>query len=239
MADIRRTTTSIPQQEPSMNKTTTSLAVVALATIMSTAAFAGNGAGPAPAQPATRPAAKTTFVYTAPTAVEAADMLYMREEEKLARDVYIAMYEAWELVPFAPIAVAEQSHMDAMLRLLTRYQLADPVAGKAAGDFTDPTLQALYTSLLAEGLLNPASALAVGARIEEIDLQDNADAIANSTLVDADAVYSSLMCGSRNHLRSFASTLELVTGQPYSAQVLTQVVVDGILASPMERCGAR
>ena len=78
-------------------------------------------------------------------------MLFMREEEKLARDVYLTLYDAWGLTPFASIAVSEQSHMNAML-LLLKYRLPDPAAGKPIGEFTDPDLQALYDTLIARGL---------------------------------------------------------------------------------------
>ena len=57
-------------------------------------------------------------------------MLFMREEEKLARDVYLTLYDAWRLAPFANISVSEQKHMNAMLLLLRKYGLPDPAAGK-------------------------------------------------------------------------------------------------------------
>ena len=157
----------------------------------------------------------------------------------MARDVYLEMHEQYGLAPFANIAAAEQNHMDAMLRLLTRYRLPDPAAGNLAGEFADDGLQSLYDELLAAGRRDVASAVKVGALIEEVDLEDLATAIATASKPDIDAVYESLLCGSRNHLRSFATTLESLTGQQYTAQVLPQATIDGILAAPMERCGRR
>ncbi|MDP2030099.1 MAG: DUF2202 domain-containing protein [Thiobacillus sp.] len=50
------------------------------------------------------------------------DLLFMREEEKLARDVYLTLYETWGLAVFSNIASSEQSHMDALLKLLRTYR---------------------------------------------------------------------------------------------------------------------
>jgi hypothetical protein len=192
----------------------------------------GRGYDRAPGHPV-----RATTVYAVPTAAEAEDMLYMREEEKLARDVYLTMDEAWGLVPFANVAASEQKHMDAMLKLLRKYQLPDPAEGNAIGEFTDPDLQKLYDKLVDKGLKAPDAALLVGGLIEEVDMVDIQSAMDRSTKDDIDAVYESLMCGSRNHLRAFAGAYEALTGSAYKAQVLPQDAVDAILAVPTERCG--
>ena len=103
--------------------------------------------GPPPQAP--HPA---TATYVAPTAEEAADMLFMREEEKLARDVYLTLYDAWGLAPFFKISASEQKHMDAMLLLLRKYQLPDPATGNLIGEFTDLELQKLYDKLIVDGM---------------------------------------------------------------------------------------
>jgi hypothetical protein len=172
-----------------------------------------------------------------PTAAEAEDMLYMREEEKLARDVYLVMDDAWGLVPFANVAASEQKHMDAMLKLLRKYQLPDPAEGNAIGEFTDPDLQKLYDKLVDKGLKTSDEALLVGGLIEEVDMIDIQSALDRSTKDDIDAVYESLMCGSRNHLRAFAGAYQALTGKDYKAQLLPQAAVDAILATAAERCG--
>jgi hypothetical protein len=103
------------------------------------------------------------------TAAEAEGLIYMREEEKLARDVYLALYEQWGMPVFQNIAGSEQAHMDSVLMLLDQYELADPAAGKGAGEFTNPLFQSLYEQLAAQGGLSQADALKVGATIEELD----------------------------------------------------------------------
>jgi hypothetical protein len=180
-----------------------------------------------------------TATYVAPTDKEAADMLFMREEEKLARDVYLTLYDAWGLAPFSNIATSEQKHMNAMLLLLRKYRLPDPAAGNLIGEFTDPELQDLYNSLVVDGMRSPEEALMVGGLIEEVDMEDIQSAIDRSTQSDIDAVYEKLMCGSRNHLRAFARAYTALTGIPYEAQILDQAIVDAILAAPREQCNRR
>jgi hypothetical protein len=166
-------------------------------------------------------------------------MLFMREEEKLARDVYLTLYDAWGLAPFSNIATSEQKHMNAMLLLLRKYRLPDPAAGNLIGEFTDPELQDLYNRLVVDGMRSPEEALMVGGLIEEVDMEDIQSAIDRSTQSDIDAVYEKLMCGSRNHLRAFARAYTALTGIPYEAQILDQAIVDAILAAPREQCNRR
>jgi len=173
------------------------------------------------------------------TAEEAADLVFMREEEKLARDLYITFDEQWGGTTFAQIATSEQRHMNAILRKLVKYQLPDPAAGNEIGEFTADELQALYDELRDEGLVSELAALKVGGFVEEIDIVDNMEAAATATLPDLDRVYDALTCGSRNHLRAFAGRIVALTGQPYDAQFLPQDEVDAILAEPYEQCGRR
>jgi hypothetical protein len=168
---------------------------------------------------------------------EEADLLFMREEEKLARDTYLTFYEEWDFSVFSNIASSEQMHMNAILKLLRKYDLPDPAAGNEIGEFTNEELQALYLDLIETGMASVLEALKVGGLIEEKDMYDIQAAIDRSQKADIDAVYESLLCGSRNHLRSFAQNIGALTQEPYVAQILPQAEVDAILASPMERCG--
>ena len=171
------------------------------------------------------------------SAEEETDLLYMREEEKLARDTYLTLYELWDLTIFSNISSSEQKHMDALLKLLKKYKLPDPAADTEIGEFTNNALQTLYNTLIAMGKQSSLDALKVGGIIEETDMRDINAAIERSQKEDIDAVYETLLCGSRNHLRSFAQNIVTVTGVSYVAQVLTQAEVDQILQTPMEKCG--
>jgi hypothetical protein len=158
----------------------------------------------------------------------------MREEEKLARDVYLALYERWEVQTFANIAGSEDTHMEAVKTLLDRYGLSDPVEGKAAGEFLNEELQALYDQLLDQGNRSLVDALKVGAAIEEIDILDLEEYIAQTDKADIQRVYESLMRGSRNHLRAFVSSLER-QGVDYEPVYLSPEAYEEILNAGAER----
>ena len=179
------------------------------------------------------------YAVTALTTQEEEDLRFVREEEKVARDTYLTSYDTWGLAIFSNIASSEQSHMDAILKLLKKYSIPDPAASTAIGEFTNPTLQSLYDTL--EGLSSASAlgALKVGGLIEETDIRDITAAVARSEHADITKTYETLMCGSRNHLRGFAAAIQAQTGSAYVAQLLSQQEVDQILASPNEKCGRK
>ena len=168
---------------------------------------------------------------------EVEGLLYMREEEKLARDVYLVLYEKWGMPVFQNIANSEQTHTDAVKTLIDRYGLEDPAAGQDVGTFTNPELQELYDLLVETGSQSLADALRVGVAIEEIDILDLVEWIAQTNQADIVMVYENLMKGSRNHLRSFVSTLEQQTEETYQPQYLDQAAYDAIVSSPIEKGG--
>lgn len=168
---------------------------------------------------------------------EIAGLLYMREEEKLAHDVYVALFNVWGAQVFANIAESETEHTEAIRQLILSHGLPDPAATTAPGVFVNPDLQALYDKLVASGQASLNDALAVGCLIEEKDIQDIND---KKALVEDEPdivqVYEHLLCGSRNHLRAFNSNL-LQQGVTYVPQVLTQAEWDAIAYSAEETCG--
>jgi hypothetical protein len=155
----------------------------------------------------------------------------MREEEKLARDVYRSLVD--RSAAFVNIASSEQQHMDAMAVLLSRRGLADPVSGLADGAFATPAFQKLYTELVAQGSTSTQAALQVGATIEDLDLADLAEATAQSSDADVVLVYQNLAKGSRNHLRSFVSQLR-VLGASYIPKYIDAQTFQSIVDSPIE-----
>jgi hypothetical protein len=168
---------------------------------------------------------------------EVEGLLYMREEEKLAKDVYLTLCEKWGMSTFQNIANAEQTHMDAVRTLIERYGLEDPAEASDIGVFTNSTLQDLYDQLVETGNQSLGDALRVGAAIEEIDILDLEEYIAQTDKADIQVVYESLMKGSRNHLRSFVSTLKRQEGQTYEPQYLSQEAYDAIVSTPTEAGG--
>lgn len=170
------------------------------------------------------------------TTDEKADLLYMREEEKLARDVYQTLYEKWNLPIFSNIAQSEQTHTEAIRDLLEKYNLTDPVTKDEVGVFQNEDLQALYTSLSEKGLRSEIDALNVGSTIEDLDIKDLIEAIERTDNQDIKLVYENLMRGSRNHLRAFTRQLT-ARGETYEPQYIEKSEYENILWSETERGG--
>lgn len=177
----------------------------------------------------------STYPLSSLSETESSDLAFMREEEKLARDVYDFLYDVWNAKIFDNISDSEQTHTDAVLSLLERYSLADPATGNAEGVFTDTTLQTLYDELINDGSASLINALQVGAAIEEIDLIDLQEAV--DRVEDNDdivLVYENLMKGSRNHLRAFVNNLSK-QGINYVPQYLDQGVYDSVISADIEK----
>ena len=138
-------------------------------------------------------------------------LLYMYQEEKVARDVY---YYLGNLYPdentFAYIQTSEQRHMDACEELCIKYGVdISGVDESARGEFILPELQDLYDTLIAQGEPSLRAALEVGILIEETDITDLDDAIAAmpSDASDIIRVFENIQEGSLNHLEAFEYSL--------------------------------
>jgi len=167
---------------------------------------------------------------------EKAGLILMREEEKLARDVYLALEEKWGLKVFGNIAQSEQSHTDAVKELLDRYGIEDPVKDDAIGAFTSKEMQELYGQLLERGSKSQDEALQVGALIEDLDIKDLEELIAQTDNEDIKIVYDNLTRGSRNHMRAFIRNIERNGGE-YKPQYINQKTFEGIIQSDQESGG--
>ena len=160
-------------------------------------------------------------------------LLFMLEEEKLARDTYKFLNDLWNINLFSNIGNSEQSHMDAIINLLDANMIDYSILPD--GEFFDTELQALFDQFEIEGSLSTENALHIGATIEDldiVDLQEYIDATSNTDLKD---VFGSLQCGSRNHLRSFVNSIEN-NGNYYVPQFLTQEEYNLIISSNHEQC---
>ena len=137
-------------------------------------------------------------------------LLFMREEEKLARDVYITLYQKYGIKAFTNISKSEQTHTEAVKLLLEKYSLTDPVQSDVLGFFINQDLQNLYTQLIESGNVSDIEALKVGAAIEEIDILDLVRQL--TEIVDNQDiafVYNNLNNGSENHLMAFVKNLSM------------------------------
>lgn len=152
---------------------------------------------------------------------EQAGLLRMREEEKLARDVYTALGKKFPQPIFFNIAQSENTHMEQMRMLLERYQIEDPVKDKKEGEFASKEMQELYKSLVERGTVSIQEAYKVGALVEEMDIVDIRKLMSGTQKQEIRTVYDALARGSQNHLRSFARQLRVLRVE-YIPQYLSQ-----------------
>jgi hypothetical protein len=160
-------------------------------------------------------------------------LLFMLEEEKLARDTYEFLDGQWGINQFANIKKSEQSHMNAIISLLeqsnTQYTILP------YGEFEDEALQNYYNQFVESGQISLSNALQIGATIEDLDIVDLQDYIDNTTNTSLISVFESLKCGSGNHLRSFVSTIESI-GDTYTTQFLSEEAYNEIISGTNEKC---
>ncbi len=161
---------------------------------------------------------------------ESENLAFMREEEKLARDVYNTLYGQWNTQIFTNIAASEQKHMDKVKVFLDGYQLPDS-ASSEVGQFNNIILQNLYDDLLAKGSQSKLEAFKVGAMVEEVDIFDLENAIAETDNDELKAMYTQLMLASHNHLRAFSRQIINIEGE-YVAQYMSNEAVSTILDMP-------
>lgn len=167
------------------------------------------------------------------TEAEKDGLIVMREEEKLAHDVYAVLYNQWNLKIFNNIAKSEQTHTDAVKFLLERYGLSDPVIDDTVGVFTNSDFSKLYADLINQGSTSLLDALVVGATIEDLDIKDLQDYIIQTNNEDIIRVYENLMKGSRNHMRAFVGQIRDRGGE-YMAQYISQSEINEILSREQE-----
>ena len=156
-------------------------------------------------------------------------LLFIREEEKMARDVYRVLYEKWGNPIFANIVESEQAHMDAMANLLAFYGIDDPVTIDETGAFNDEDVAKLYSELVDWGSVSEIEALLVGAYIEEYDILDIWKAYEETDEERIQTVYQNLYEGSYNHLNAFVYVYELVAGESYEPKLLSADEYEDVL----------
>ena len=160
-------------------------------------------------------------------------LLFMLEEEKLARDTYVYLYNLWGINQFNNIKNSEQSHMDAIVTILEQNNIDYTILPQ--GQFLNENLQSIYDQFVINGQISSSNALQIGATIEDLDIVDLEDYINETTNSVVISTYENLQCGSRNHLRSFVSSIEN-NGDTYTPQYLSPEEYNNILNGSREQC---
>lgn len=161
-------------------------------------------------------------------------LIRMREEEKLARDVYLTLALQWQESIFENIANSEQTHTNAVRMLIERHGVSDPVMDDSVGVFASPDMQKLYDDFIVQGKQSVGEAYKVGAAIEELDIHDLNELMAKTDNDDIKAVYGTLSRGSRNHLRVFVRQV-YNKKETYEPKYISEKEYDEIISSPQEK----
>ena len=160
---------------------------------------------PAPKASAS-PKAPTIDKGVTPADVTAQQLAYLIEEEKLAHDVYQAMFDRWGARVFGNILKSEQTHQSQVLAVMNAHNISDPRSA-TSGVFKNADLQALYNELIAKGSKSAVDAYEVGVAIEVLDIEDLTKMLATAKDADVIAMMENLRIGSENHLRAFNKQL--------------------------------
>lgn len=138
-----------------------------------------------------------------PSAQLATELNYLRQEEKLAHDLYVLADSLYGAQQFGNIAQAEVHHGQAINSLLAGYSMADPNAGQAEGVFTDPQIQKTYNELAARIRQSQDEAAQVGILAEKTDIADLKKTIDSSPPAAVKSTLSHLVTASERHLQAF------------------------------------
>lgn len=171
-------------------------------------------------------------ITTSPSPDEIIILTALREEEKLARDVYSTFSQRWGHMVFNRISLAESSHLNAANSILVYYGAPDTLITET-GVFKDPELQNLYNDLVSKGTTSIEEAFKSGALIEEMDIKALQEAITKVSNENIKMVLENLYRGSRNHLRAFNRQLK-VREISYIPEYISMEQFNEIVNSPVE-----
>jgi len=164
---------------------------------------------------------------------DAVMLTYMKEEEKLARDVYTTLNAKWNTQIFANIANAEVTHTNAVVTLMANLGLTN-TALLPVGEYENQEFYNLYNQLVAQGSASLTEAYKVGALIEDKDIFDLSTDMQSTSNASILLVFENLKMASSNHLRAFTKQLAAL-GVTYTPQYIDQATYTQIVSTPMEK----
>jgi hypothetical protein len=162
------------------------------------------------------------------TTAETTLLTYMRQEEKLALDVYNTLGKTYAIRIFQNIGNAETKHSEFVRQLLIEFKLPDPNVGLTPGKFKNQELQKFHDELITKGKKSLNDALLVGATIEDRDIFDLDKSITETKNQKILNVLNELKRGSENHMRAFYRQLKN-RGVTYTPQYIKPDQLDKII----------
>lgn len=170
------------------------------------------------------------------TEVELSDLLFTREEEKLAHDVYAHAFEKYRVPIFQNASRSETQYINSVLQVMGAYQLSDPLNGSISpGEFTNSTLQSLYSELTSKVYISLEEATKVGLLIEDMDIFELELTKASTQKPELIQLYEKLKCGSENHMRAFYNLASMISVS-YTPSYISIAEFDRIVNSSITTC---
>lgn len=160
-------------------------------------------------------------------------LTYMKEAEKLARDVYTTLNAKWNTQVFANIANAETTHTNAVVTLMGNLGLTN-TALLPVGEYENQEFYNLYNQQVAQGSVSLTEAYKVGALTEDKDIFDLSTDMRSTSNASILLVFENLKMASSNHLRAFTKQLTAL-GVTYTPQYIDQATYTQIVNTPMEK----
>jgi hypothetical protein len=165
-----------------------------------------------------------TVPSTGLTKEAAGALAHMWNEEKLAKDIYLAMYDLTGNQTFYNIASqSETQHQESVQNLIAAYDLnildpdygtgysADALAAYGPGQYSIDAIKDLYDALYAKGSQSEVDALQVGCMVEVTDINDLDDELAKvQDYSNITTTFEFLRDGSYNHYWAFDRALKAI-----------------------------
>jgi hypothetical protein len=150
-------------------------------------------------------------------------LAYMWNEEKLAKDIYLALNDVWPNQVFYNIATKSETQHEAAVEALVQaydinitnlddyeenYSEAE-LRAFAPGTYGVPAVQELYDTLYTKGIQSAQDALEVGCMVEVTDVNDlNEDIAIAQGIDDLVTTFKNLRSGSYTHYWAFDNALK-------------------------------
>lgn len=139
------------------------------------------------------------------TSQQESTLAAIADQQKLAHDLYAAFADQYDEAVFDRAATAESRQLTAVRTWLDRYEVDDPTAGLAAGQFAGAEVQDTYDQLLSDGSADLAAALEVARTLEQAEADALEDALDGVSGLDLTRLYEHLLDASQRHLTRIQS----------------------------------
>ena len=173
------------------------------------------------------------FDSTADLTADEIEFIYaVREDEKVARDLYFSFFGTFGLKPFENIGKAEDNHIKATEKLFDYYEIDYPALSEN-GKFENAIRQKLFDSLLLKGTPE-LEAFKVMAMLEESNIVEYGEVLKTIANPNIKIVIENLARASANHFKAAIRQITALGGT-YTPAIMTQEQYEAVIATGFEQ----